>query len=54
MSSSNTVHILFTGLIKDIDEDDIEDELEFGEFDSQIFGLAGDIDRLFAHVTVLF
>jgi len=46
MSSSNTVHVLFRGLVKDIDEDDMEDELEFGDFDSQIFGLSGEIDRL--------
>ena len=46
MSSSTAVHVLFRGLVKDFDEDDMEDEIEFGEFDAQVFGVAGEIDRL--------
>ncbi len=46
MSSSNTVYVLFRGILKDFDEDDMEDEIDFGEFDSHVFSTAGEIDRL--------
>ncbi len=40
MSASYTIsHIMFRGILRDFDEDDDEDEIDFGELDARANGL---------------